>query len=172
MNRSTLFFVVAVVIQALILAGVPARKLYTRAAGQSIVLKVAPVDPYTSLSGYYVMLSYEISRPESFPNAPEPQAGETVFAVVEKGEDGLWHPVALEKTLPDNLSADRVALRGRMRGRRIIYGIEEFYIPEEKRGVIDDDLRQHPDQAQVEVKVDRQGNAALERLRIEDRVYE
>ena len=54
----------------------------------------------------------------------------------------------------------------------ITYGIEEFYIPEAQREKIAEDLSKHQDKARVEVKVDRGGHAALERLRIEDRIYE
>lgn len=172
MNRQTIFFIAAVLVQTLILAAVPARRMHTLSTGRSVALQVAPVDPYNLLSGYYVTLDYEISRAESFPNSARPQPGETVYAVVEKRADGFWHPVSLEKSLPPNLPADRAVLRGRMEGWRIVYGIEEFYIPETKRTVIADDLSKHRNAARVEVKIDAQGNAALERLRIEDRVYE
>ncbi|MFN7949120.1 MAG: GDYXXLXY domain-containing protein [Blastocatellia bacterium] len=172
MNRQTIFFIAAVLVQTLILAAVPARRVYTLSTGRSVVLKVAPVDPYNVLSGYYVTLGYEISRPESFPNATRPQTWAMIYAVVEKGSDGIWHPVSLEKTLPQNLPPDRAVLRGRMEGWRIVYGIEEFYIPETKRTAIADDLNKHSNAARVEVKVDAQGGAALERLLIEDRVYE
>jgi uncharacterized membrane-anchored protein len=65
-----------------------------------------------------------------------------------------------------------MALCGRYTGWQIEYGIENFYIPETQRGVIEEALRKHPDKARVEVKVDRNGNAALVKLMIEDRVYE
>ena len=54
----------------------------------------------------------------------------------------------------------------------IRYGIEEFYFPEAQRDRIAEDLSRNVDKARVEIKVDRSGHAALERLRIEDRIYE
>jgi uncharacterized membrane-anchored protein len=54
----------------------------------------------------------------------------------------------------------------------IRYGIEEFYIPEAQRYSIAEDLSRNVDKARVEVKVDGGGHAALQRLIIEDRIYE
>jgi uncharacterized membrane-anchored protein len=165
-------FAAAVAVQVLILVAIPFQKVLTRTTGRTMVLKVVPVDPYNMLSGYYVVLGYEISRPESFPNRPEPLGGGTLYAVVEASPDGLWHPVSLERSLPANLPVNRVAIRGNMEGWRMVYGIEEYYIPEANRSVVANDLRQHLDKARVEVKVDAEGNAALVRLWIENRVYE
>jgi uncharacterized membrane-anchored protein len=172
MKRATAIFLVAVILQVLILVGVPARKAYTRATGRGVVLKVAPVDPYSILSGYYVILDYDISRPASYPNGPKFESGEVIYAIVEQQADGLWKPVGIDRAFPKNLPGNRVAMRGRWNEWRIEYGIEEFYIPEEKRTVIADDLGKNQNEARVEVKVDAQGNAALVRLRIQDRVYE
>lgn len=172
MKKATAIFLVAVIAQILILVGVPARKAFTRATGRDVVLKVAPVDPYSILSGYYVILDYGISRPADFANAPKFEPGEVIYAIVEQQADGLWQPVGIERVLPKNLSANRIAIRGRWDEWRIKYGIEEFYIPEEKRTVIADDLSKHQAEARVDVKVDASGNAALVRLRIQDRIYE
>ena len=172
MKKATIFFLAAVVLQALILLGVPARKAYTRATGRDVVLKVMPVDPYSILSGYYVTLGYDISRPADFPNAPKFESDEVIYAIVEQQADGVWKPVSIDRTLPNTLPANRIAIRGRWDDWRITYGIEEFYIPEEKRTVIADDLGKNQAEARVDVKVDAQGNAALLRLRIQDRVYE
>jgi uncharacterized membrane-anchored protein len=172
MKKATGIFLVAVVLQVLILVSVPARKAYTRATGREVILKVAPVDPYSILTGYYVILGYDISRPADFPNAPKFEPNEVIYAIVEQQSDSLWKPVGIDRVLPKNLPANRVAIRGRWNDWRIEYGIEEFYIPEEKRSVIADDLSKNQNEARVEVKVDATGNAALVRLRIQDRIYE
>lgn len=164
-------FAAAVLLQALIVAGVPMRKVTALATGRTVVLKVAPVDPYNILSGYYVVLGYEIGRPAAFPGQPLLADGDVVWAVVEE-RDGLWRPVSLEREKPRPLPANRAALRGIMGGTGSIeYGIEEFYIPEERRGAIEDDLRRNAGEARVEVKAGAWGNALL-RLRIQDRIYE
>lgn len=170
-RASLVAFVAAVVIQTLILIAVPARKVVTRATGKAVVLKVQPVDPYSVLSGYYATLGFDISRVDAFPNARVFPDG-AIYAVVARGDDGTWKPAFLESHLPANLPDNRVAILGQLRGGLITYGIEEFYIPEAQRESIAEDLRKNQDKARVEVKVDRSGHAALERLRIEDRVYE
>ena len=172
MKKGMIFFAIAIIAQVLILLGVPAKKVYTRATGKDVILKVAPVDPYNVLSGYYVTLGYDISQPQTFANAPKFAAGETIYAIVEQQTDGVWKPVGIEREVPKNLPANRACLRGRWNDWRIIYGIEEFYIPEGKRQQIADDLTKNRNEAHVDVKVDAQGNAALVRLRIQDRVYE
>jgi uncharacterized membrane-anchored protein len=172
-KRATLAaFVAAVLIQVLILLGVPARQAYTLATGRSVVLKVQPVDPYSILSGYYVTLSFDISRVEAFANASDFVREGSCYAVLERGEDGVWIPLSLERELPKNLAENRIAIHGRIRYEWIEYGIEDFYIPETKRGAIENDLRENQNKAHVEIKVDSRGNAALQQLRVEDRIYE
>lgn len=172
MNKRTLIFAAAVGLQLVILLGIPAKKVYTRATGREVVLKVVPVDPYDIMKGYYVTLGYEISRPSAILDGTKLEPGAVIYAVVERQEDGLWTPVALEQGLPPDLPANRVALRGKWNGFRFDYGIEQFSIPESKRDVIANDLNQNLYDARVDVKVDANGNTALLRLRIQDRVYE
>jgi len=175
-RASLVAFTVAVLIQIMILVAVPARKVFTKATGKTVVLKVQPVDPYNILSGYYVTLRFDVSRVDAFPNARGMVQGDSdgtwVYAIVENGDDGTWKPISLEHELPANLPDNRAALLGRMTYGTIIYGIEEFYIPEAQRDRIADDLSRNVDKARVEIKVDRGGHTALERLRIDDRIYE
>jgi uncharacterized membrane-anchored protein len=175
-RTSLVAFIVAVVIQILILVAVPARKVFTMATGKTVVLKVQPVDPYSILSGYYATLGFDISRVDAFPNARGNFQGSSdgawIYAIVEKGDDGIWKPLSLEHELPANLPDNRAALLGRINHGAITYGIEEFYIPEAQRHRIAEDLSRNVDKARVEIKVDGSGHAALERLRIENRIYE
>lgn len=175
-RASLVAFIAAVIIQILILVAVPARKVFTTATGKTVVLKVQPVDPYSILSGYYATLRFDISRVDAFPNVRGISLGFSegawCYAVVEKGDDGTWKPVSLEHELPANLPDNRVALLGRIDHGVIRYGIEEFYIPEAQRYSIAEDLSRNVDKARVEVKVDRSGHTALQRLIIEDRIYE
>ena len=172
MNRHALYFVLAVAAQFLILAAVPAQKIYTRATGRSLMLKIRPVDPYNVLSGYYVTLNYEIANPGSFADSGVGAGGDQIYAVLEKQADGVWRPVSLSGSYPANLPENRIAIRGSYSYSRIEYGIEEFFIPEDKRAEIEQGLLKNRDQARVEIKVDSQGNAALVRLLIGDRVYD
>jgi uncharacterized membrane-anchored protein len=172
-KRTTLLaFVAALLVQIIILVGMPARQAHTLRTGRSVLLQVEPVDPYSILSGYYVRLGFSINRAAAFPNISGVDQSGTCYAVLERGEDGVWKPLSLERELPQNLPENRIAICGRIRYSNINYGIEEFYFPESKRSMIEADLRDHMEKARVEIKVDSKGNAALRQLRIEDRVYE
>lgn len=173
MNRRTLVFALAVAAQLLILAAIPAQKIYTRTVGKSVMLKIRPVDPYSMLSGYYVTLHYEIADPAAFTTqATDIYSGKDVYAILERREGGVWRPVSLSDSFPTDLPETRIAIRGHYAGWTYKYGIEEFYIPEGKRGEIEQALWANRDQARVEIKVDSNGNAALVRLLIGDRTYD
>ena len=175
MNRRCVWFALAVVVQLLILAAVPAKKAFAALTGTKVVLKVAPVDPYSIMSGYYVTLNYEISQPASMPATAESGRGCDVYVVLKPGPDGAWCAESVHAQRPGAVPSDRVVIRGRRTDnwrRAIEYGIESYYIPEDAREKIADDLREHIKDARVEVLVDRFGNAFLRRLLIQDRAYE
>lgn len=169
---SLIAFVAAVVFQLLILVAVPARKVVTLSTGKTVVLKVQPVDPYNMLSGYYNTFNFDIANVNAFPNAQVFPNDSWVYAIVQRSDDGVWTPALLVPDLPANLPENRTALLGQIKYGRIKYGIEELYMPEAQRYTVGEDLRLNPDKARVEVKVDKNGHAALVRLKIEDRIYE
>ncbi|HKQ74420.1 MAG TPA: GDYXXLXY domain-containing protein [Blastocatellia bacterium] len=172
MNRRSFFFALAVASQLLILAVVPAQKIYTRATGRSVTLKIRPVDPYSILSGYYVTLNYEIASSIPFADSVNAYNGDRVYVTLERQNDGVWRGVSLSKSFPANLPENRIAIRGRYSYSGIEYGIEEFFIPEDKRAEIERELRENNDQARVEIKVDSKGDAALVRLLIGNHIYD
>ena len=165
-------FAVAVLVQTAILIAVPAQMAMTLATGRSVFLKVQPIDPDSSVTGYYVTFTFDISVRANFPPVEQLESGDQCYAVIEEGPDGLWKPVSLELTRPAVLPPNRVALAGRFRYGVIRYGIENFYIDERQRETIAEELRKHPEQVRIEVKVDRVGNVALKRMMVQDRVYE
>lgn len=191
MRKAILFFVAGVLVQIGVLAAVPARNIYTRLYGTPVVLRVAPVDPYSIMSGYYVTLSYEISIPDRRPwqdrvplpspaepataSAPAPDAfngsdhipeGAAVYVSLAE-KDGVWSAREVRQTPPK----DGLFIRGVSRYFGIEYGIERYYIPEAARDEIGNDLRDHMSDARVHVKIDAAGHAVLDYLTIQDRVY-
>ncbi|MBF0501021.1 MAG: GDYXXLXY domain-containing protein [Candidatus Riflebacteria bacterium] len=168
-------FIAAVLVQLLILIAVPAQKMKSLYFGRTIFLQVAPVDPYSIMSGYYVTLSYDIQRLDKISSDAarlDQEHFRDVYVTVEEHKNGLWEAVSAEGYPPGKLSENQVFLHGNFRQwRRVTFGIEDFYIPEGRRKEINDDLQKNRDKARVEVKVDDAGNAVLVSLRIEDRVY-
>jgi len=170
--RKKYYLILAVILQCAIIAAVPAPKLFARLTGREITIKTAPVDPYDFLSGYHVILNYEISSSDLSAGL-QPHENQILYNVLVKGEDDIWHSHSIHTSYPEDVPADAVVMKGKWQGwRRIQYGIEKFFIPEEHRQDIERDLRQNQRQALVDIKVDRFGNAALLRLRVDDRAYE
>ena len=166
-------FVVAVALQTLIIAAVPARRAYTLCVGRTVFLKTAPVDPYDVLSGYHVVLSCDISNSSRLPGSPALNGGETIHVVLAEGQDGFWHAEAASRDWPRNVPPGAVVIKGTGTGRRgIRYGIENYFIPEGMGREIEDGLRRHPKSTRVEVRVDASGRAALVRLHVGERMYD
>jgi uncharacterized membrane-anchored protein len=170
-------FIVAVALQVVIVAAVPARVSFTRFTGKTVFLKTAPIDPYDIMSGYYVTLSYEISIEENLPPGPGLdqglKSGQHVYIVLQEGEDGIWDAIRASTRWPEDVPSGAVVIKGEKRRRRgIEFGIESYYIPEGKGEEIEAGLLGNRDTTRVEVKVDRFGNAALIRLHIGGVTYE
>lgn len=179
MNKRLVYFILAVAAQAAILAAVPGRQVYTRFTGKLITIKTAPADPYDFLSGYHVVLNYEISRPPGLGpirrnRQTARERNKPVYVVLKAGDDEIWSATSVHDIWPQNVPDGCLVIKGYSRAgwRRIQYGIESYFIPEKSRREIEKDLRQNRRQAKVQIKIDRFGNAALIRLLIEDRVYE
>ena len=75
MSKKITFFALALAAQTAILAAVPAKQIYTRLTGTLITIETAPVDPYSFLSGYHVILSYKISTPPGVDKFPDRNRG-------------------------------------------------------------------------------------------------
>ncbi len=172
MSKRILLFIMAVVVQTAILATIPARQIHARMTGKLIIIKTAPVDPYSFLSGYHVILGYEISTPN--PNQMQIQNSwdTPVFVVLRERPDKVWEIDSVHKERPMNVPQDKVVIRGRTEYNRIRYGIEHYFIPETNRSQIEREFRDNRTESYAQVKVDRFGNAALVGLKIRDTLYE
>ncbi len=170
MTKKITYFVIAVLIQSLILASVPAKKLYTLHAGQVVKLKTIPVDPYDFLSGYYVTLNYEISA-----KSGKFKDGSAVYTVITPDANGIYNFKSSSDTWPKDFVSGDVVIKGKAvdnwRGN-VQYGIESYFIPEDMRDSLEHRLRENVKDVVVEVKVDKFGNSAILRILIDGQAYE
>jgi len=170
-----LVFAVAVLAQFVILAVAPAEKIMIRAEGRVVTLRTRPVDPYDVLRGYYMTLSYEVSEPPGF-SAKDEERGARKYTVIAAGEDGVWSAVSCGYEPPAELAEGQALLKGRVtlsrRDGPIVYGIEKYFVPEETRREIEDAIRGQQQRIRVDVAVDSDGDAAVLRLHVGDKVYE
>ena len=171
--------------QGLLIFSVAAQPAYTYLTGKTVIIQTRPVDPYDLLRGYYQTLSYDISSRETLQELPgwkEVTKLEGFYVILEKpggdkaGAPAAWVPVAVSGDLPENLSGDRVALKGTFHQvGQIEYGLETYYMPEDQRIQINREISQaQASQARsfvVEVKVDDRGNAVPLSMWVGDRNY-
>ena len=182
--------VIPLLIQAGLLLAIPAQSIQTYLTGKTVILQTVPVDPYNILTGYYQILSYDISTRSTLEKLPGSKdilkKDENSFYVVlqeEKSTDRkipkAWKPVRLSEKLPDSLPDNQVALKGKYRYGTVTYGLEKYNIPEDQRDRINDNISQasrsaterQPQPIVVEVKVDSQGKALPISMWVKERNY-
>lgn len=154
-------------LQTILILLVPIQAVYTQATGKSVTLQTAPVDPYNLFRGYYVNLGYDISSPRTLQKLPgwntvdavvsNPfnrrsrfQGPQDLYVILEAPEPTTapnqppkpWKPIAVSGDRPTNLAANQVALKGSYEGGWINYGLETYYIPEDHRTEINNQIAQ------------------------------
>lgn len=148
-------------IQLLILASVIGFKQYTLWTGETVLLKVQPVDPRDPFRGDYFTVRYEISEIDR--SLLDEYIDGSGFVELREGADGYWHPVAVHDNREREFGGT-VIIKGKpdytwYQGDETIefdYGIEELFIPE---GSGDQIPFEPGTEVAVAVKVDRFGNA-------------
>jgi uncharacterized membrane-anchored protein len=116
-------------------------------------------------------------------NALEP--GTTLYVIMQEqrfarlGVPRAWRPVRVSNYIPNSLAANQVALKGTYQNGAVNYGLETYYISEDQRQQMDNDIsrslsRQNNRQRQpmvVEVRVDPQGQAVPLSMWVQNRNY-
>lgn len=130
---------IALAAQLLFFAGWGGWLLWSRDSGSpEFYLETAPVDPRDLLSGTYVALSYDISRPKAG-SCPSQQKFGPVFVKLEgRGRTAgtAAGPVAVYEATDCSANPPRepgwaeASLQGGWRGPVFVYGIEKFFLNE------------------------------------------
>jgi len=126
-----------------------APQLSARLAGDSYVVRVAPLDPIDPFRGAYVALDY----PDLRLDAPDRgESGEVYLTLVE--DDGVWVGDRWSRTRPDR----GPYLACEDRSWQVRCGIESWFLPQDRAQEMEDRLR---DGALAELRIDSRGNAAV-----------
>lgn len=156
-------------------------------AGREIELAIRPVDPRDLFKGDYVQLAFDITQldPKLFiagqglePARPgqvrQAAAQQTLYITLEEQPGQGWRPVAVSRQRPEQLPANRIALKGRTLGwnpNAVTYGIERYFVPEGTGGKLEELAR--ASKLSAIVAVDRSGRSAIKGLVHEGRrIYE
>ncbi len=181
-----------------LIMAVPLQAMYTDVIGKMVVLQTTPVEANDVLRGSSLNLDYNISRPETLRRLPgwndwlrrnsrrgrQIIQGSTLYLILQerrsfdRNELQSWRPIRVSNNRPVYLSNNQVALKGNYQDGLINYGLENYFITDEQRREINNDLAQIQESRNgreepilVRVKVDPQGNAVPMGLSIRDRNY-
>ena len=171
-GRERAFLIVGVVAQLVVLLSMIATHAATLAFGETVFVRVVPVDPRDLFRGDYVILSYEFSRIppggiEGLPSSGDynvwrENQGRTVYVTLVPEGDGKHMKAgrfSVEK--PE----EGPFLRGRIAGwNQIEYGIEAFFVQEGQGLDYEKAVRDRT--LSAELAVTSGGKAALKRLHI------
>ncbi|MFC1597078.1 GDYXXLXY domain-containing protein [Planctomycetota bacterium] len=170
-RRELFILVLAVGLQVVVLGGMIVWEATPLVTGDTILLRVVPVDPRDLFRGDYVILSYDFSRarPGSIAGLPQSRRngrdwqGRTVYVSLALESDGRhWRADRYSTTRPSSGKY----LRGTITGyHRISCGIESYYVQEGTGREYEQAIRNRKLSAEVAVTSD--GQATLKALRIE-----
>lgn len=176
-------FILAIALQVVIIFAIIFFKLLILTGGTDVLLRIEPVDPRDPLRGDYVAFQYSISNLDSYISGGQQiRNGDTVYVVLQQSGK-YWIAQSVQKTKP---SENKIFIKGkvssgglegqsdifseqRFNGSRIhvVYGIEEYFIPEGKgRGFSFWDK-----EGAARVIVDENGNAILKQIYVDDKVW-
>ena len=183
MNRLTKF-TLAIALQLVIILCIILVKLVTLFTGTEILLAIAPVDPRSPLRGDYVTFQYrDISQIDPYIMRDRTIAnGDTVYVVLSQ-EEMYWTPERIHKVPPEK---GEVFLKGKVvsggirsdagftddlsgsgGNLHIVYGIEEYFVPE-GAGRDANIFRNDP---AARVAVDTNGNGVLKGLLVDGKKW-
>jgi uncharacterized membrane-anchored protein len=170
-ERKILLFTVAA--QLLILAGMIALRAVPLVTGQTVLVRVEPVDPRDLFRGDYVILSYGFSRisRDDIEGVPDSEGGKSW----KKLEGRPVYVQLVPDSVPGHHRAAKVTLVKPERGLFIKgqlekygsakYGIESYFVQEGTGRVYEQAIRDR--HLTAELAVASNGQAALRGLRIE-----
>ncbi|HET6614863.1 MAG TPA: GDYXXLXY domain-containing protein [Dehalococcoidia bacterium] len=166
-------------LQVLLLLSLIGFKQYTVWTGETVLLKVQPVDPRDLLRGDYITVRYDISTIDLDDVAGDDYVGGTAYVELREDRDGYWDAVAVHddraRSFDDTVLIKAHVIEWNLNHRtgseriELDYGIEEVFIPEGSGNQLsfgDGHV------VAVEVKVDRWGNAVPRRFYVDGEPFD
>lgn len=177
-------FILAITLQILIIFGIVIFKIAVLTGGTEVLLKIEPVDPRDPFRGDYATFQYNISNLDSYLFGNKRiRNGDTVYVILRQSGK-YWIAQKAQKTKPT--ADNQIFIKGKVasggleshgeffpqqrfnRSRiHIVYGIEEYYIPEGRgRG-----FSFWNKEAIAKVSVDENGNAVLKQIYVDSQPW-
>ncbi|MEK9183874.1 MAG: GDYXXLXY domain-containing protein [Patescibacteria group bacterium] len=161
-------FILAIAIQLIIIFAIIIFKSSVVVGGTEVLLQIEPVDPTDPFRGDYITFQYSDISDISLllDDSPSINRGSTFYVVLER-TGKYWEAVDIYKNKPekDVLGYNKIFLKGRLDyDGRVVYGIEEYFIPEGTGR----DFNFRSREAHAKVSVDKNGNAVLKQIYMDD----
>lgn len=175
-------FILAIAIQTAIILFIVIFKVAILTGGTEVFLKIKPVDPRDWLRGDYVTFNYDISTPNSYLSSGEKiYNGDTVYVTLREGGE-YWLARNVSKSKP---TGNEIFIKGKVKSGgisidydfaplnytpsnlRIEYGIEQYFIPEGAG----QNFSFFNKEAVAKVAVDKDGNAVLKQIYVDDKPW-
>jgi uncharacterized membrane-anchored protein len=171
-GHERLVLLAAAAFQVIFLVAMIGLRVTPLLAGDTIFVRVVPVDPRDLFRGDYVVLGYDFSRvppagidglEESYGQREQQWLGLPVYVTLVPEPDGKhWRAEKFSISQPTSGKY----LRGRITGPgRLEFGIEAYYLQEGQGSKYEEAMRDRRLAAEIAVTAD--GHAALRGLRIE-----
>ncbi len=171
-SRERGIVLIAVLMHLIILVSMIGLRMIPLLTGQTIVLKVVPVDPRDFFRGDYVILSYEISNRSTIDDALDAREtkrysdwqDQPVYVLLEPDASGTEWKAAGYRLEPPSTGT---FIRGRVASyNRLEFGIESFYVEEGGGTKYENAARNGT--LMAEIALTSSGKAALKSLIIRD----
>ena len=151
----------------LLIASYAGYKEYNLRTGQTVMLRVVPVDPRDMFRGDYVILNYDISRMPEDRRSEEssPYYGDTVYVSLVKDGDYYKAGQIFKSYPPKGLFIKGEVRENSFGISTIVYGIESYFVPEGEGHNLENAIRQH--NVAAEVAINHYGHAVIKNLIID-----
>ncbi|NJR69085.1 MAG: GDYXXLXY domain-containing protein [Synechococcales cyanobacterium CRU_2_2] len=167
-----------------------------RGYSQTLAYKISDSDTFEKLPGYEIVERLENQLGDDpaeldAANRPNVLKTETFYVLLAAPKADLnantpnsqtqtsppvWQPVGIVRDRPPTLPAGQIALRASSNGNAILYNLERYYMPEDRRDQINQTVQELQSreigEVKVEAKVDRFGKAIPVSLWLGDRQYQ
>lgn len=184
-------FILAILFQITVIFIIIIFKVLTLNRGAEILLRVNPAEPRNPLRGDYIILKYDISDiPQSYFTYSPIKIGDNVFmplikrdgyfvlnnkASKNKPKNGIFIKGWVKETETENktdcfLTKDCLYSSYNNSFVKIIYGIEEYYVPENKASELAPLMKNKNNQTYARIMVDRNGNAVIKEIFVNNKL--
>lgn len=177
-------FILAILLQVIVLFAIVIFKVSILMGGTEVILKIAPVDPTSPLRGDYVTFQYDISNLYSYKfKDSQVRNGDTVYVILSQSGK-YWMAQSAQLNKPTN--SNQVFIKGKVASGgienqsdmlpyqqfgnsriHIIYGAEEYFIPEGKGR----NFSFFNKEAAAKVLVNDNGNAVLKEIIVDGKPW-